>query len=261
MSGITPWKDIALPEFAELAKAKSIYESYGLNPKEIAPEMSEIISLTYLYASIPIIALYGESPSFTEHAPFFNFVQTTPAGNTLSLQASLARREKIRWGRFCHSIRQPGFVFAWFIFCKSSRKFDDESVSEHVKRLRDAGEPTDALGRYAAEKARDSIPLPGTIGFEDFIIEQTRHLNSRRKKKARNKPPKRESRYKAIVSIDFLANALWCRSSSDIVSEYFPDSNAAEHEKHEREFNKAFSKLNLSKARRNDIPQCPDIHG
>jgi hypothetical protein len=65
--------------------------------------------------------------------------------------------------------------------------------------------------------------------------------------------------YKGIVERDFLANALWCRSTSDIVSEYFPASNADSHGKHEIGFNKAFSTLKLSKARRSDIPECPDI--
>ncbi|MEX2581196.1 MAG: hypothetical protein WD342_19220 [Verrucomicrobiales bacterium] len=262
MAGASAFKDLALPEFAERAGEKSVYESYGLNPLQTPKVIRETVREIGVYSAIPLLALYGEDCSFTERAPFFHFVETTPAGHTLALQACFARERTRTWARFCHSIRQPGFVHAWFAFCASTRKFDNEPLSDQVKRLRSDGAPTrNPLTKYLAEKARDSIPLPGTSAFDDFIVEQARYSSSERKKQARNKPPRSSSPYKAILEHDYLANALWCRTSSAIVSEYFPNANADEHEKHERELNKAFSTLKLSKARRSDIPECPDIDG
>lgn len=262
MDGASPFEDLALPEFAERAKAPSIWKTYGLNPLQTDEETKAMIRNLGLYAAIPLLALYGEDVDFTERAPFLHFVETTPMGHTLAAEAGFARTRRTFWTQFCYSIRQPGFVHAWTLFCRATRKHDSESLSEHIKRLRlDVGQPLEGINLKIAERLRNSIPVPGTPEFEEFIADQARTSEAERKKQARKRPPKAPSLYKGIVERDFLANALWCRSTSAIVSEYFPDSNADEHEKHEREFNKAFSLLKLSKARRNDIPECPDIPG
>jgi len=262
MERTSPFKDLALPEFAERATAPSIWRSYGLNPLQTEEETKAIIRMMGLYAAIPLLALYGEDVDFTERAPFLHFVETTPAGHTLAIVAGFARRRRTLWTRFCYSIRQPGFVHAWTLFCHATRKHDNESISDQIKRLRlDVGHPLEGIDKKIAERLRDSLPVPGTREFEEFIADQARVTEAERKKQARKRPPKAPSLYKEIVERDFLTNALWCRSTSSIVSEYFPNANADEHEKHEREFNKAFSLLKLSKARRNDIPECPDIPG
>lgn len=252
-------EEVTLLELASVAKSRPILKVFFGTDPAIPKQLTAEIFVSSL---IPVLAMDGENPSFDDRMPFMHFLQNCRAGHFLSQFACRARINRIMWARFSHSVRQTGFVFAWLSLCSVYPSHEDESVSDEVKRLRlDVGKPMDETTRWIAENARNSIPLPGTAEFEDFIAEQAKLLDAKRKKAARGKAEKVESIYKKIVSVDFLANALWCRSTSAIVSEYFPDSNADEHEKHERNFNKAFSELDLAKARRNDIPECPDIPG
>jgi hypothetical protein len=260
MAEVSTLKEMALPEFAAIAKAEPMVKFFTKDPECKLP--IEFKAELFFNSTLPVLALDGENCTFDGRMPFVYFIQNTPAGHVLMFEAIYARKSRIRWSRFRYSIRQPGFVNAWLTVTEITVIPDTESVSDWVKRLRsESGVPMDYLARQNAQRAKDAIPLPGTPDFEDFIIEQAKVTNSAKKKQDRKKAPKVESIYKTIVRADFLANALWCRSTSDIVSEYFPDSKADEHEKHERSFNKAFSALKLSKARRNDIPQCPDISG
>lgn len=252
-------KEATLLELAFVAKSQPILKVFFGTDPAIPKQLTAEIFVSSL---IPVLAMDGENPSIDDRMPFMHFLQNCRAGHLLIQFASFARSNRIKWARFSHSVRQPGFVFAWLSLCPVYPFQEDESVSDAVKRLRlDVGTPMDETTRWLAENARNSIPLPGTPEFEGFIAEQAKLLNANRRKAARGKAERVESIYKRIVSVDFLANALWCRSTSAIVSEYFPDSNADAHEKHERNFNKAFSELDLSKARRNDIPECPDIPG
>lgn len=259
-AGETSFENWSLLDLSRRAGSEHLFDQYGVPNDAICK--TEVLSL-YARASLVIFALHGEEADIQENSQFLNYLATTPFGVSLSFQAETARQSPSKWRRFSQSTRLPGFVFAGMLYARNQRLDEEATPEELILGISKRSERIDpgTLEEIVAEEAKRNLPTPGTEQWEQFLREAKKSDEARGRREKRNRSKRSPNRYQETVRGDFLANALWSRRTSHIVSEYFPESSGNEHEKHEKEFNKAFSILKLTKARRPNILECPDTEG
>ena len=240
------FKKFSLLEFSQVAESKSLYEKFGTEEIIEAFGQLELLKLR-LGAYTVILALHGEDAILNAYDPFVNHLTTSAIGHHLITQTAVARKSPLLWRRFKLSIRQSGFFYAWYEHTGVAHDHDDSPEERIFKILRSPEEKLDDhLGLQVAENAKNKLPPPGSLEFEEFIRNAAKILNNRDKKEKRALPPAKQSPYKFILRHYFLSHAIWCRTTAEVISEFFPDCNADGHERHCNEINKALRLMGLS---------------
>lgn len=253
-----PFDQASILDFSKVVSSPSVCELYGW--EEYSKHRLKMWKLQ-LEAFVTVLALYGEDAEPAEHIGFSNFLITRPIGMHLIVSASLVRQSRnlLHWNRFSRSLKAPGSLIAWLEWSKvlgTPVKIDNK---EWILRLIETEEnlENDPTSLYLAEKAIQSLPIPGTREFYEYMSEVGR-IQERKRKKRERKKPSRQNIYKEFIRSYFFQCALWCRSTSNIVGEHFESADGKAVERHESGVNKAFSELGLTKVRRKILPECPD---